>query len=100
MKFAVSFLEPAQKELFDAVEYYDEQQSGLGFEFALEVQKSINRIIRYPNAWSKFSARTRKCHCNHFPYSIIYFLKESEIIIVAIMHSKRKPNYWKKRIEN
>jgi hypothetical protein len=67
MKLEVSFLEPAEKELIDAIKYYNEQINGLGFEFALEVQKTINRIVNYPESWVKLSDRTRKCRCNRFP---------------------------------
>ena len=74
-----------------------EELDGLGFEFAIEVQKAIERIIQYPNSWSKLSTRTRKCRCNRFPYNVIYSLKDETIIIIAIMHTKRKPNYWEKR---
>ncbi|HPI20555.1 MAG TPA: type II toxin-antitoxin system RelE/ParE family toxin [Candidatus Kapabacteria bacterium] len=97
MKLNVYFLEPAENELVEAVNYYNMQSYGLGFEFAIEVQKAIERIIQYPNSWSKLSTRTRKCRCNRFPYNVIYSLKDETIIIIAIMHTKRKPNYWEKR---
>jgi toxin ParE1/3/4 len=99
MKYTISFLEPAEQELLESVEYYNEQSSGLGFEFALEVQKAIERIIHFPESWPKLSDRTRKCRCNRFPYNIIYYFRNSSIIIVAIMHSKRKPNYWIERVK-
>ena len=97
MKLDVYFLEPAENELVEAINYYNMQSYGLGFEFAIEVQKAIDRIIQYPNSWSKLSTRTRKCRCNRFPYNVIYSLKDETIIIIAIMHTKRKPNYWDKR---
>lgn len=99
MKFSISFLEHAEQELLDAVAYYNEQTAGLGFEFVIEVQKANERIIKYPDAWSPLSKKTRKCHCNRFPYNIVYFMYDYSIINVAIMHTKRKPNYWVKRID-
>lgn len=41
------FLEPAQIELEKEVKYYNEQQLGLGYEFAREVADTINRILRH-----------------------------------------------------
>ena len=93
----VEFLELAENELKEAVRFYNEQSEGLGFEFALEIQKTIERIIQYPEAWTKFSKRTRRCRCNNFPYGVVYCIKEGILLIVAIMHFKREPNYWKKR---
>ena len=93
----VEFLEIAEIELFEAIEYYNEQSEGLGYELALEVQKTIERIIQYPDAWTKLSSRTRRCRCKRFPYGIIYQERDDLILIVALMHLKRKPKYWKDR---
>ena len=98
MSLSVYFLEPAEKEFLDAIDFYNNESIGLGFEFAKEIQKSINLIIEYPLIWSKFSKNSRKCKCKRFPYNIIYSVVNSSIIIVAIMHTSRKPNYWKSRI--
>ena len=38
------FLEPAQIELEEEVKYYNEQQAGLGYDFAREVADTIARI--------------------------------------------------------
>ena len=54
------FLEPAQIELEEEVKYYNEQRMGLGYEFATEVAATISRILRYPEAWTKLSKRTRR----------------------------------------
>lgn len=32
-----------------------------------------------------------------FPYMLIYTIEESEIIVLAVAHQHRKPNYWKNR---
>jgi plasmid stabilization system protein ParE len=94
----VRFLEPAENEFKEAIKYYNEQSEGLGYEFALEIRKTIERIIHYPEAWTPLSKRTRRCRCNNFPYGVIYYIKDDVIIIVAVMHFKRKPTYWKDRI--
>ena len=78
----VEFLEPAENELKEAISYYNEQNEGLGFEFALEVQKTIERISQYPDAWTELSKRTRRCRCNRFPYGIIYYLKDDLLVKV------------------
>jgi len=40
----------AENELNIAIDYYEECKKGLGIEFAKEVQKTIQRIIQFPNA--------------------------------------------------
>ncbi len=56
----VEFLEPARTDLIDAVMYYERQREGLGRDFSQEVRKTIKRIVRYPEAWSLTSDRTRQ----------------------------------------
>lgn len=44
----VRFLAPTQKELDDAVAWYDQQANGLGKEFLDELDRIIRRIVVYP----------------------------------------------------
>ncbi len=94
----VKFLEVAKNELTDAVSYYNEQSEGLGFEFVLEVKRTISRIIEYPNAWIKLSANTRRCRINRFPYGIVYQVREEMVLIIAVMHLRRHTDKWKERL--
>ena len=93
----IEFLAPAEDEFKDAINYYNTQRNGLGFEFALEIHKIIERISQNPKAWSKISKRTRRCPANKFPYGVIYQIRNKKILIIAIMHFHRNPAAWKSR---
>ena len=97
MNLKYEFIKESEKELSDAVDYYNERFQGLGIEFANEVYKVVKEIIQFPDSGPKLSRRARKSRCKRFPYNIIYF-QRYDTIIIAIMHTKRKPNYWKKRL--
>ena len=94
----IEFLSIAEIELKEAINYYNEQSEGLGFEFALEIEKTIERIIQFPEAWTRLSKRTRRCRCKRFPYGVIYQSTGKLILIIAIMNLRRKPDSWKNRI--
>jgi plasmid stabilization system protein ParE len=93
-----SFHPFAEIELNEAIDYYEKHRSGLGEEFSNEVYSTIQRIIQNPKAWSKLSENTRRCLTNRFPYGVIYQIKGNKILIIAVMHLSRKPNYWQNRI--
>jgi hypothetical protein len=94
----VSFLSPAQIEFKEAVDFYNTQSEGLGFEFANEVRNTVQRIVEYPQAWPHISKRTRRCRCIRFPYGVIYQIRREEILVIAIMNLHRKPDYWQNRL--
>lgn len=88
----------AQQELEAALAYYDAISPDLGDAFLTEVEQTIERIIGFPDAWATLSANTRRCRVSGFPYGIIYQKKEPNILIVAVMHLQRQPDYWVERI--
>ncbi len=96
----LEFLVPAEDEFTDTISYYNKQSEGLGFEFASEVKKTLERIVQFPEAWHNLSKRTRRCRTNRFPYGVIYQVRTEIILIAAIMHLSRDPEIWKARLKN
>ena len=94
----IRFLEIAEIELDQAIEYYNYESPGLGDAFLTEVLKALDRIGEFPKAWHPLSARTRRCQMRRFPYGIIYQVRQDEILIVAIANLHRRPDYWEYRI--
>jgi hypothetical protein len=90
----VIFIEPAAIELDDAVEYYNEQLSGLGERFFDEVLHTIDVIKSFPEGWSESSENTRKAVLISFPYTLVYAIDNDTVVIIAIAHHHRKPEYW------
>lgn len=97
MPLKYSFHPDAEKELNGTIDYYNECQNGLGFEFAEEVYSSIQNILSFPLAWAPLSPNTRRCLTNRFPYGVIYQFTGNEIFIIAVMQLNREPGYWKNR---
>ena len=94
----IRFLEIAQIELDEAINYYNRESSGLGDDFLTEVLSALDRIGSFPEAWHPCSKRTRRCQTRRFPYGIIYQTREDETLIVAVANLHRHPDYWKDRI--
>ena len=87
----------ALKEVDDVASFYEDRQHGLGNRFLQAFEDAILRIRRNPLLYRKIDEEIRKCRLLRFPYGIIYRVKNGNIEIVAVMHLKRQPGYWKSR---
>ena len=90
---------PAADELSDAVRWYESRRAGLGGEFFDAVSASLSLVETNPEIGTTISAdgQTRRVLVARFPYQLVYRLRATEIVIVAIAHMKRRPGYWKDR---
>ncbi len=90
----VIFTQLARQELEDAVRFYELGYSGLGRRFKEEVRKAALRIAAYPEGWSIVRGDVRKCLLHKFPYKLLYAVNKDHILIIAVAHLHRKPDYW------
>jgi hypothetical protein len=80
-----------------AADEYDEAKPDLGDEFLSDVERSMKLIINGPHRWPPVGPRHHRVILHRFPYSIIYRFNETEVIVVAIAHNRRRPGYWAAR---
>jgi len=80
-----------------AIRWYEKQRHGLGGEFYDAVVRTIAQIIEQPEIGTAVDESTRRILVRRFPYQVVYHLTPTDITIVAVAHSKRRPNYWKGR---
>lgn len=92
-----SFHPDAEEEFNEALEYYEDIDSGLGYDFALEVLATIKRSVEFPKAWPVLEGDIRRSLVRRFPYGILYSEEQDRIFIIAVMSLHREPEYWKNR---
>jgi len=92
-----SFHPEAEEEFYQSIEYYEDIETGLGYDFALEVHSTIKRSVEFPKAWAVLEGDVRRSLVRRFPYGVLYSEREDGIFIVAVMNLHREPGHWKKR---
>lgn len=92
------FLKPAQSEVDEAIEYFDEQRSGLGDRFEQGLLDTIQFITEHPLSGKPLTERVRRFRLRTFRYNVVYVVDGAEIIIVAVAHHRRRPGYWRGRL--
>lgn len=91
------FLAEALSEFDNAANWYDQQRLGLGAEFVQAVDSAIQRLILHPETWPTIDDRFRHCPVENFPYDVVFVIRDEVILIFAIAHYHRKPDYWSDR---
>jgi toxin ParE1/3/4 len=85
----------AERELTEAIQYYEERSSGLGFKLLEEVEHTVIFIRRHPEAAPRVFNSIRRFVLPQFPYYLLYRpLPGGGLRILAVAHQKRHPRYW------
>ena len=98
MSLVLEFLPEAGAEIAAATEYYEMRVPGLGLRFRLEVESVCAAIIQHPLLWRERRGGDRRVNLPGFPFYVAYFLRQDRILIAAVGHASRHPDYWRKRI--
>ncbi len=94
----IKFHLDAETEMIQSAKYYESQQNDLGKRFLEAVQSSIKHIQINPKIYQYVYGNIRRCQTKIFPYGIIFREQIEQIEVIAVMHFKRKPDYWKGRL--
>ena len=100
MNYRIIIRPEAEDDLIDEYNWYEEQSKGLGFDFLRCIDASLNSIKHYPKMYRKIYKNIHRAFIRRFPYGIFYLIDEDKIVVLAILHAKRDPKLWKKRISN
>ncbi|MBF0491284.1 MAG: type II toxin-antitoxin system RelE/ParE family toxin [Deltaproteobacteria bacterium] len=85
--------------MFQVAHYYAEQKLHLGEQFLDAIDSVLEFLVRNPKIGSKEKLNTRKWSLKRFPYKVIYAFDDKELVVAAIMHQSRNPDYWLGRLK-
>ncbi len=88
----------AAAEYVAAAEYYQGISPELAVRFFKDVEFTILRLRKNPEAFRRTSQRVRRALCEDFPFAVLFVEEPDRIWIVAVMHGKRRPGYWGSRL--
>ena len=93
-----AFHPAAAEEYTQAAKYYAAIETGLGQRFYDEIERLILEVRRQPDRFFSFSPPARRVLARKFPYSVVYMGMPDRVWIVAVMHAKQRPGYWRTRL--
>ena len=88
----------ARLETVEAAVWYDEQRAGLGDEFLDGLEHTVDlarrrRVPGAPVAGLEEIEDVRRVPVLRFPYQLVLIAAPDELVIVAVMHERRRPAY-------
>lgn len=94
----LEFLPAASDDAVAAVRYYEERERGLGARLRAQSETASVSILGHPLFWREHPGGYRRVNLPGFPFYIAYFIRKERVIVAAIGHASRDPDYWKRRV--
>jgi plasmid stabilization system protein ParE len=94
---SVRYVEEAREELLHEVEYFTTVSPRLGRRFDEAVQKAEALAAEFAEAGLLYKFGTRRVFPGKFKFSIVYVVREDEVVVLAVAPFRRKPGYWRSR---
>lgn len=99
MNLRVEFHDLADLDLFDAWSWYEDQQDGLGDRFLRSINATVHRAARWPNGGEPALRNDngdiieRKVPTDGFPYAVRYRVIDDRLVVMAVLHQHRHPDF-------
>jgi len=100
MKYNIKISPESNKDIEDALDYYDKINIKLGIELSNIIFEDLDLIQNNPFSFSTKYKNIRTFPLNKFPYIVCYFIDEqnSFVNVIAIFNTNKNPNKWQKRV--
>jgi len=95
----LEFFEEASEEVEEHRAWYRERSETAEAAFLRELDRAVELALEAPRRWPRYLAGTQRYVFRTFPFSLVYFVENETLNVVAVAHSKRRPGYWLKRLK-
>lgn len=86
--------------MLESAAYYESRQEDLGKRFLASVQDALRKIQINPLLYQIVEFDVRRCKIKTFPFDILFRIFSNELVVIAVMHLHRDPDYWKARLDS
>lgn len=87
----------AEDDLAEISAWYNNQRPGLGDDFLVRVDETLEFIQGNPELQSKEFEELRIKLIRPFPHIVVYRIDATQITVVAVYHTSRDPRGWQSR---
>jgi len=84
----------ALKDIEEILEYYSQINQKLPAKFLERIEEAKSRIVNSELGFEIKYKSVRTVLLKQFPYHLHYVLKDDQIIIIAVLHSRINPKFY------
>ena len=99
MKYYLKVRPKAIEDISKIALFYEEKSSGLGKNFILRLDATIERIKRNPLVYSKYYKEYHRALLRRFPIGIFFIVLNDLISVVSVMDLRQDPNKIKSSLK-
>jgi toxin ParE1/3/4 len=81
----------ALREVGEARDWYEQQNTGLGEAFLAETESQLEKIQETPLLYAEPIPNVRCSHVRKFPYSIFYTIRGDLVFVLSVLGQARSP---------
>ena len=82
----------------EAFDWYEQRRSGLGNEFLGEIDARLKLIQENAVRHAVVYKNVRQALVHRFPYKVLYIFEADQVEVLGVVHAKRQPQVWQKRV--
>ena len=91
-------LPPARDDFEESYLWYLKRSTDAADRFTVAIEDAIEKLCGDPTCGIRLDGEHRFYRLKKsFPFYLVYCTEPAKIVVVAIAHNRREPNYWRGR---
>ncbi|MDB4680085.1 type II toxin-antitoxin system RelE/ParE family toxin [Planctomycetaceae bacterium] len=87
----------AEKDFTDSLCWYAKQSLAIAEDFDREFGRVVQELHHDPERFPLSDEKHRFVIIQRFPFQVIFRRDGTKVVIIALAHASRSPNYWSDR---
>jgi plasmid stabilization system protein ParE len=96
-RLPVILAEEAEAEARAAFAWYFDRQPTVADRFEIAHTEAFETLAEGPERGPEVEQGVRRLLLPRFPYGLLYAVESGHVVVLAVMHLRRRPGYWRKR---
>ncbi|WP_437649054.1 type II toxin-antitoxin system RelE/ParE family toxin [Sorangium sp. So ce362] len=93
----LSLAPEAEREAHEAFRWYRDRDERAGVRFEAELLAALDRITETPEQGPEIERGVLRMLLHRFPYGVLYAIEPEHVLVLAVMHLRRRPSSWRGR---